>query len=213
VIAASDPLPTADRPHTRDGPAPFDRRSLLAFLTTSVGFPVGGLLATTVGPVDAPLAAALAAAIAGTVIGAVQWLVLRRHGVGPRWIVATPIGLAVGLTAGSAAVGYGTGARDLVLQGLVSGAAVGAAQGRVLGPVVGVGRASAWALAAPLLWALGWSVTAAAGVGVEARFAVFGATGALTHTALGGGLLVLLLRAPRPDTSPDAHSAPREGSA
>lgn len=44
------------------------------------------------------------------------------------------------------------------------------------------------------LWPVGWSVTRAFGVSVEDRFAVFGATGALTVTALSGVVLVVLLR-------------------
>lgn len=37
-----------------------------------------------------------------------------------------------------------------------------------------------WAAAMPALWALGWTVTALAGIGVSGQFAIFGAFGALT---------------------------------
>lgn len=48
----------------------------------------------------------------------------------------------------------------------------------------------------PPLWALGWIVTTAAGIGVDQRFTNFGASGAIVVTALSGLVLVQLLRAP-----------------
>jgi hypothetical protein len=50
----------------------------------------------------------------------------------------------------------------------------------------------------PLLWALGWTITAAAGVGVGRQYAVFGAFGAVTVMALPGvGATGLLFGAAR----------------
>ena len=40
-----------------------------------------------------------------------------------------------------------------------------------------------------LLWALGWTATAAAGVGVDSQYAAFGAFGAITFMALSGVML------------------------
>jgi hypothetical protein len=48
----------------------------------------------------------------------------------------------------------------------------------------------------PLLWALGWTVTAAAGVGVDRQYAVFGAFGAITFMALSGVVLDRMRRHP-----------------
>ncbi len=66
---------------------------MLVFL----GFPVGGLLALmAVGPVEGAVSGALGGALAGAVIGAAQWLVLRRYmRVGPEWILATALGVAI----------------------------------------------------------------------------------------------------------------------
>ena len=50
-----------------------------------------------------------------------------------------------------------------------------------------------WAAAAPALLAVGWTVTTVAGVGVDAQFTTFGATGALTYTVLAGVLLRAVL--------------------
>ncbi len=55
-----------------------------------------------------------------------------------------------------------------------------------------------WALATPPLWALGWIVTTAAGIGVDRRFTNFGASGAIVVTILSGLLLAQMLRTPRP---------------
>ncbi|WP_426361915.1 hypothetical protein [Streptomyces sp. E-08] len=70
---------------------------------------------------------------------------------------------------------------------------------------------SLWAAALPALWAAGRTITTLAGVGVDARFTVFGATGALTFSAvtfsaLSGVLLLRLLPATAPGrtTGPDS---------
>src|SRR3712207_9181617 len=67
---------------------------MLAFL----GFPMGGLLAlVVVGSVYGTLSGVLAGALAGAVIGTAQWLVLRRYTrVGPEWVLATALGVAIG---------------------------------------------------------------------------------------------------------------------
>ena len=66
---------------------------------------------------------------------------------------------------------------------------LGGAQGYVL---AGQGRralALPWALAMPVLFALGWSAASITGVGVDDQFTVFGAGGALLFTLLSGLLL------------------------
>jgi hypothetical protein len=170
----------------------------LRWLPTFVGFIAGGAIATAVtGLVTNVTAAVGGGALAGAVIGAGQWLALR--GRLPNiawWIPATAVGQAVGLTAGAAFVGYQTGLQDLAIQGAVTGLAVGVPQALVLRQHVATWFW--WALAMPPLWALGWIVTTAAGVGVDQHFTNFGATGAIVVTILSGLLLALLLRAPRP---------------
>jgi len=64
-----------------------------------------------------------------------------------------------------------------------------------------------WAAAMPLLWALGWTVTAAAGVGVDRQYAVFGAFGAITFMAL-SGIVLDRLRAATPAPPSPPHSPP-----
>jgi hypothetical protein len=169
------------------------------WLLTTLAFPVGGLPAIALGGVDDVTSALLGGAAAGLVIGGGQWLVLRRAAGTPwTWVPATAAGLAVGLAVGASSVGYGTGATDLAVQGAVSGAGVGLAQALVMRRGFGVLRAVVWALTTAALWPLGWTVTRAFGVGVEQQFSVFGATGALTVTALSGLVLVLLLRGAGP---------------
>ena len=93
-------------------------------------------------------------------------------------------------------LGYRTGLEDLAIQGAITGLGVGILQALVLRQRVATWFW--WALATPPLWALGWVVTTAAGVGVGQNFTNFGATGAIVVTILSGLLLVQLLRAPRP---------------
>jgi hypothetical protein len=159
-----------------------------------VAFPLAGLAARAIGPIDRVLVALGAGAIAGAVIGAAQWLVLRGIGIDARWIVATAGGFAAGMGVGVAVFGYGTGTADLAAVGAVSGLGIGIAQWPLLYDRV---RASAvWMPAIAGLWALGWTVSTAIGVDLTSeRWAVFGASGAITVAVLSGALLWSLRRA------------------
>ena len=61
--------------------------------------------------------------------------------------------------------------------GAVSGLGVGLAQGAMLGNTK---RMLGWSAATAALWAVGWTVTTAGGIGVDQQFVVFGAYGAIT---------------------------------
>ena len=148
------------------------------WLLTALAFPPAGYLAHLVaGPVDSVPAAVLNGVIAGAVIGAAQWALLRHRDVSPIWIAATSVGLGAGLAVGAALVSYDTDITSLALMGAVSGMAVGMAQGATLG---NARRLLRWSAANAALWALGWTVTTAAGIDVSQQWAVFGAFGCLT---------------------------------
>jgi hypothetical protein len=172
------------------------RRVFLLWTATFLAFPPSGLVARELlGPVDGLGPALGGGLINGLGIGAAQWLVLRgRLPDAWSWIPATGIGVAAGLAAGSALVGYETGFADLALQGAVSGLGVGALQALVLRRAL-AGRALVWIPAASLFWAVGWMATTAAGVDVERQYMVFGAIGALTHSLLSGALIARLFAA------------------
>ena len=179
---------------TRAADPPGDGRAVAWWTVTALAFPIAGLPALALGGVDNVGTALLGGAAAGAVIGAAQALVLPRVlGRVAGWAPATAAALAVGLALGSALVDYRTGLADLVVQGVVSGTAIGAAQALLLRGHLGR-LAPLWAAAAAVLWPLGWAVTTAAGVSVQDRFAVFGATGALVHSLLGAVVLVALRR-------------------
>ena len=163
-------------------------RLVLWIVAGLVAFPVAGLAARAIGSIDGLIVGLGAGAIAGAVIGAGQWLVLRGIGVDARWIVATAVGFAGGMGVGVAAFGYGTGTGELVAVGAASGLGVGIAQWPLLRDRM---RASVlWVPAIAGLWALGWTVSTAIGVDLTTqRWAVFGASGAITVAVLSGALL------------------------
>jgi hypothetical protein len=119
--------------------------------------------------------------VTGAGLGAAQWTLLRRRGVGIRWIPATAAGLGVGLAAGAAMVSYRTDISSLALMGAICGLAIGIAQGAMLGSTK---RMLGWGAATATLWAVGWTVTTAGGIRVDEQFVVFGAYGAITSTFL-----------------------------
>jgi hypothetical protein len=172
-----------------------------------VSFPIGGYLAdVVVDGVDSVSAALVGGLIAGLVIGAAEWFALRRW-VSWLWIAATSIGMAAGLTAGTALVDYGISRGDLLLMGAVTGLGVGVLQALVLFRSL-VSGAFWWAVANPPAWALGWLVTSYVITrNVQEQFTNFGASGAVVFGLLTWLLLARLLRGKEPDTAgtePDA---------
>jgi hypothetical protein len=160
-------------------------------VAVALAFPIAGYVGWKVGGrVDAVGAALLGGAITGAGLGAVQWWAADGAlGRPAAWIGTSAVGYAGGLAAGAALVGYDTDLGALALMGVVSGAALGAAQGLVLAREGRRGLAVRWGLAMPVLFALGWSVASATGIGVDDQFTVFGAGGATLFMLLSGLLL------------------------
>ena len=169
------------------------QRSVLLWMPTFLGYPAGGLAAQLIiGPIDSVGAALAGGAISGAVLGIAQWLGLRRSGLAPKpWVAATAAGMALGLTAGASAVDFGTTAGTLAAQGAICGAIVGTAQATILFRRLGA-LAWGWPAALAGLWALGWTITASAGIDVEAQYTVFGSSGAVVVTAATSVLAIAL---------------------
>jgi hypothetical protein len=189
----------------------FNTKAWLLWTAGFVAFIIGGALATgVVGRINDVGSAMIGGLIAGAVIGTGQWLAARRLLGDPRaWIPATAAATGIGLLAGAWAVGYGTSAGELAVMGAITGLPLGAAQAFLLRDRVA--SSWVWAAAMPLLWALGWTVTAAAGVGVDRQYAVFGAFGTITVMALSGVVLDRLRAAtpaaPSPPDGPPTATA------
>ena len=173
--------------------------SWLIWTAGFLAFPIAGVVGRVVaGRVDSPIAALLAGLVTGAVIGAGQWLVSRRRLRPVPWIVVTALGMGLGLLLGATAVGFQTSLADLVAMGALTGVVLGVAQ--TLALPAQTRRRWWWAVAMPLLWALGWTITTLAGIPVEEQVTIFGASGAVTFSALSGLLLfgVLLVRRTTP---------------
>jgi len=170
-------------------------RITLRWMVSFLGFPLGGFLALTlIGPVDSLGAALAGGLVTGAVLGAVQvWSMGAARPSPAPWIVATGLGMILGLGLGAWLVDYRWDIGSLVTQGLVCGALVGAAQATVLLPRLG-SIALVWPVALAGIWAAGWAATTAAGIQVDEQFTVFGSSGALAVTLLTACLPVLLNR-------------------
>lgn len=183
---------TASTTATSTSTAPSALRAWLLWTAGFVAVPLSGITGMlVVGRVDGPAAAALGGLATGAVLGAGQALASSRRLPLLRWVVATAWGMGAGLLLGAAAVDFGTSLARLVVMGALTGAVLGVTQALALPP-----RSRhrwLWAVTMPALWALGWAVTTVAGVAVDDQFTVFGASGAVTVTALLGILLQYLL--------------------
>jgi hypothetical protein len=157
---------------------------------TLLAFPVFGLIGWTVsGHVDAVAPALIGGALTGAGVGLVQWFFLRRDlGVGPVWIIATGVALAAGLSVGAAVVDYETSVGSLAVMGAISGAPIGIAQGVLLRNKFSLW--AAWMVAMPVMWALAWVTTEAAGIKVSNQFTVFGAAGCIVFGSIAGLLMM-----------------------
>jgi hypothetical protein len=180
------------------------RRALRAWLLWTAGFlafPVAGIAGTAVaGGVDSPAAALLGGMAAGAVLGLGQALLSSGRLPMLRWTAATALGMSAGLLLGAQAVGYGTTLAQIAVMGTLTGAVLGAAQALALPP--GTRSRWVWAVAMPVLWPTGWAVTTSIGIPVEEQLTLFGASGAVTVSALLGILLHTLL-------PPSTTQAPR----
>lgn len=174
------------------------------WLPTFLAFPLGGLLAIeTVGSLHDPATAAAGGLLAGAVIGAGQWLALRSHGIGRRWVAYTAAAMAGGSALAAAATGAGTELADVMVLGMVTGAAVGAAQSTLLAR--GRRVSAAWTAVSAVGWSLGGLTTSAIIVDIERGYHVFGAGGALLVTVLTG---LFLRRVLSPPAETSAAAAP-----
>jgi len=161
------------------------------WVAVAAAFPIAGYIGWKVGGrVDAVDAALVGGALTGAGLGAVEWWAAKGAlGRPAAWIGSSAVGYAVGLAAGAALVGYDTDLGALAVMGLISGALLGGAQGLVLAGQRRRGLAAAWAVAMPVLFALGWIATTAIGISVDNQFTVFGAFGAIVFMLLSGLVL------------------------
>jgi hypothetical protein len=162
----------------------------LAFL----GFPIGGLLANVlVGPITTPVQAGLAGVIAGAILGVIQWLSLKGHIPVPiGWVLATSVGMALGLGISVAWFGSEMSGNELLWRAAITGISIGIAQWIVLRPILA--QSAFWIAVIALGWVVGWFITRSAGIDLNPKWPVFGATGALAFQFLTGLALYFLLR-------------------
>lgn len=188
-----------------------DTRRWARWLAGFVGFPIAGLTAKAIaGPIDSAGRALVGGLAAGAALGFVQAIALGERGPSARrWVVATAAGMAVGLTAGSAAVGYRTDTTSLVVMGMLSGLGIGAAQAVVFPSGTSTVRRMLWMFGLAGLWPLGWYITAQVIVDADAQFSNFGASGALVVTALSGFLHPAITRSRLSGRERAGGAAPR----
>jgi hypothetical protein len=169
----------------------------LTWFIAFIGFPIGGTLAKLlIGPVSNQTAAALAGAITGAALGAAQWLVLRQQSsISMLWIVATSLGMALGLAVSVALLGSEV-EQNLLWRALVTGLLVGIAQALIIRFELSVTslKAVVWVLTISLGFVIGWFVTRSVGVDLSPKWSVFGSTGAWAFQILTGTIMYLLLR-------------------
>jgi hypothetical protein len=122
-------------------------------------------------------------------------LVLRSYlRVGPEWVGATALGVAIGDGVGASLTGAKTGIGALLITGLAADVAVGPPQWWILRGRLVLG--SMWPLVVAIAWPVGWTVTWAFGKAVERGFYASGASGALDFAVTTGLAMLLMLRGP-----------------
>jgi hypothetical protein len=188
----SDLLRTSTRP-TRNALPRGIGRTIARWMVSFAGYPLGGYAAILlVGQVDSFGRALAGGLVTGAILGAVQGWAMRPAGPRPlRWILATAVGLTAGVAAGAALADYQTDLGSLALQGAVCGALVGTTQVVVLLPRLGA-ASFLWPPFLSGVFAIGWAVTASAGIDVDQQFTIFGSSGAFVATLLTAVLPLVL---------------------
>jgi hypothetical protein len=170
------------------------RRWMMGWVVAFLGFPLSGLAVTLLlGSIDNTFEGLLGGLIAGAVIGTAQMLALRPLiAVDWRWIVATAVGLGVGVGLSRAIVGAETTLEAFLLRAPVTGLMLSIAQWWLLKDQLP--RAGWWIPALTLIYTFAWFITAQViGSSLDMGFVVFGSSGALVYQLLTGGLLWILL--------------------
>lgn len=158
-----------------------------------LGFPIAGVLSNLLGQVNTPVRGLLAGLVAGAVIGIAQWLVLRSViPVTTNWVVATSLGMGVGLALATAFFGSETSGSQLLIRAAITGLIIGLAQWFLLRTLLP--QAFLWPLFVAIGWIAGWFVTRSAGVDLSFKWSVFGASGALAFQLISGIGLYILFR-------------------
>jgi hypothetical protein len=168
-------------------------RTVGRWLVSFAGYPLGGYAAFLLtGRVDSLVPALAGGLLTGAALGAVQAWALGRTSPRPAaWVLATALGMAVGVATGAALVDYQTDLGSLILQGAVTGVLVGLAQATVLVPRLGR-LALLWPVYLGGTFAIAWTVTTSAGIDVDQQFTIFGSSGALVATLLTAALPLVL---------------------
>lgn len=99
--------------------------------------------------------------------------------------------MGAGLGLSTALLGIDTTGNALLVRGAITGLFIGGAQWLMLRQQGG--RAGVWIPTVALAWALGWTVTRAAGVDLTPNVANFGSTGAWAFQLVTGLVLVWVL--------------------
>lgn len=182
-------------PRTRPAPPRGTGRTIGRWMVSFAGYPLGGYAAFLLtGRVDSPGPALAGGLLTGAILGAIQVWALGQTRPRPlAWILATAVGLMAGVAAGAALVDYRTDLGSLVVLGAVGGALVGIAQAVLLVPRLGP-LAFVWPFFLGGTFAIGWAVTASAGIDVDQQFTIFGSSGALAATLLTAVLPLALNR-------------------
>ena len=188
---------TTAGPDEQRTPRPSEAKTFFTWIGLCLlGIPLAGYLGWGVaGHVDGVMPALIGGALTGAGIGFAQWLLLRRVlGIGPGWIVATSVGLALGLAVGALVVGYETTTTQLAIMGAIQGAFVGIAQGMLLRKKFSLWHV--WMVAMPVFFSIAWVVTDGV-IDSGQQFTVFGASGAVVFAILSGLLLLAGIRRDR----------------
>ena len=134
-------------------------RFWLLWFIAFTGFPIGGLLVKLlIGPINTLSSAAFGGIISGAILGLVQWLVLRgQFPLSIFWVIASSIGMALGLTVSTLLLGSDTDGSVLLWRALITGICVGIAQALTFRsslsvPVV---QTAIWTVTVALAWTLG----------------------------------------------------------
>jgi len=161
---------------------------LIRWVPTLLAFPLGGAIAKiTFGGASNLGKSVGGGLIVGVTVGLIQFIALKKYGVGSSWITATAIATVLAAVINSYSFSFKFDSASLTGSGLVAGLLVGIAQS--LSQSRDLKFVFVWSFSTMIAWALAWFITSKVIVDPEAQYQIFGSSGALVATV---GLGVVL---------------------
>ncbi len=158
---------------------------LMRWTPTFLAFPLAGVASKLAfGSANSIIRSTGGGLIVGLVVGLIQFYALKKFGISVYWVWATAVAVMLAALVNSLIFSFKFNSESLTGMGLVAGLFVGLAQ--AFSQSKDLKFVLFWTIATSFAWAIAWFITSKVIVDPEARYHIYGSSGALVTTVLLG---------------------------